>query len=215
MTGSSAEERRPWRKAKHLSRRFKRCSTRPASRHRCNAGIGGNRTDQGVARLDAQVLTRRPNIVTIMFGTNDACFDEGKTQPRLAPETYEANLRHIVQRTRDAGAKPIHMTPPPLTMKWPLATKQPVYCEQGVNGPLSTYVDAVRRVAKEMDVPLVDFFTAWSGKPADELDALLPDGCHPSVAGHKLMADLIMPAVLAESTHAKGADAPTPVGFTR
>jgi len=135
-------------------------------------------------------------------------------EPRLAPDTYEANLRQIVQRTRDAGAKPILMTPPPLTMKWPLATKQPVYREQGVNGPLTAYVDAVRRVAKEMDVPLVDFFAAWSGKPADELAALMPDGCHPGVAGHKLMADLIMPALLPQCGHARNAGAP-PLSFAK
>src|SRR5687767_3662875 len=35
-----------------------------------NKGIGGNRTDQAVARLETDVLALKPKMVLIMFGTN-------------------------------------------------------------------------------------------------------------------------------------------------
>ena len=37
-----------------------------------NAGIGGNTTAGGLKRMDADVLANRPDIVTILFGVNDA-----------------------------------------------------------------------------------------------------------------------------------------------
>lgn len=163
-----------------------------------NAGIGSNRTDQGVARLDADVLVHEPHFVTIMYGTNDSCYDEGKTHPRVTVEQFEANLRAIVRRCQAAGATPILMTAPPLTIKWPLATKQPVYLERGVNGPLSTFMDVTRRVAKDTSVPIVDHFAIWSDKPIAKVGAMLPDGCHPNAAGNKAIAAAILPVVLAQ-----------------
>src|SRR5262245_44930813 len=40
-----------------------------------NAGIGGERTDGALARLDKDVLARKPRLVTIMYGTNDSFVD--------------------------------------------------------------------------------------------------------------------------------------------
>ena len=52
-----------------------------------NAGVSGNRTDQALSRLQKDVLALSPTYVTIMFGTNDSCYDEGKTSPRLRRPT--------------------------------------------------------------------------------------------------------------------------------
>src|SRR6185437_765682 len=40
-----------------------------------NAGIGGERTDQALRRLEKDVIARKPNLVTIMYGTNDSYVD--------------------------------------------------------------------------------------------------------------------------------------------
>jgi lysophospholipase L1-like esterase len=173
-----------------------------------NAGIGGNRTDQGVARLAADVLSLKPDVVTIMYGTNDSCYDDGKTVPRLTVEQYESNLCLLVEQSHAAGAKVILMTPPPLTTKWPLGMKHPVYIEKGVNGPLGTYVEAIKRVGTSMNVPVIDHFAAWSALPAAEMNGLLPDGCHPNAAGHKLLAAAILPVLLQQvKADAQQADA--------
>ena len=48
-----------------------------------NVGIGGERTDQALARL-GKVLALKPDVVTIMYGTNDSFVDQGQTASRLS-----------------------------------------------------------------------------------------------------------------------------------
>ena len=172
---------------------------RGISAHVINAGVGKNRTDHALARLDADVLAQDPDFVTVMYGTNDSCHDEGKSEPRIPIAQFESNLRAIVHRCQAAGTTPILMTPPPLTANWLLATEHPFYREHGANAALARYAEATRRVAKDARVPLVDHFAAWSARTAAELDALLPDGCHPSSAGHAVLAAAIAPVLLARA----------------
>ena len=64
-----------------------------------NVGIGGERTDQALKRLD-DVISRRPRVVTVMYGTNDSYVDKGAAQSRLALDVYRANLKRIVDSLR-------------------------------------------------------------------------------------------------------------------
>ena len=42
-----------------------------------NEGIGGNRTDEGLARLSTDVQSKNPDLVIIQFGINDSAHDNG------------------------------------------------------------------------------------------------------------------------------------------
>ena len=66
--------------------------------HVHNVGIGGERTDLALQRLERDVLSQRPHFVTVMYGTNDSWVDGGKSASRLSEQQYEANLREIVRR---------------------------------------------------------------------------------------------------------------------
>ena len=77
-----------------------------------NVGIGGERADQAFSRLDADVISRRPRFVLIMYGTNDSYVDPGKTESRITVESYRNNLTSIVEQSLLAGIEPILMTPP-------------------------------------------------------------------------------------------------------
>ena len=83
-----------------------------------NAGIGGNTTHAALARLAAEVLAHRPDLVVVQFGINDSAVDVWKNPPAVEPrvplEQFEANLRGIVQTLRARSAKVILMTPNPL-----------------------------------------------------------------------------------------------------
>src|ERR1051325_1756150 len=59
-----------------------------------NVGIGGERTDQALKRLDA-VIKLKPKIVTIMYGTNDSYVDKGAQDSRPAPPAYRQKLTKI------------------------------------------------------------------------------------------------------------------------
>jgi hypothetical protein len=76
-----------------------------------NLGIGGERTDQALKRLDA-VSGHRPRVVTVMYGTNDSHVDKGATAGRISLEEYTANLRAIIAGLLLRGIEPILMTEP-------------------------------------------------------------------------------------------------------
>ena len=68
-----------------------------------NAGISGNKTDDGLNRLAQDVLDHKPDLVTVMFGLNDLTV--------LPIADFRANLIEIIRRCRAAGAEVMLCTP--------------------------------------------------------------------------------------------------------
>jgi acyl-CoA thioesterase-1 len=157
-----------------------------------NVGIGGERTDQALKRLDRDVVDKHPRIVTVMYGTNDGYIDLRKTEVRLPLADYRRNLVEIVSRLRAAGAVPVLMTEPRMGRQMRLNG-----LGESPNVSLTKYVAACREVAAELDVPLVDHFAHWTkaDEAGTDIGAWTTDQCHPNVAGHEQMADLILPVV--------------------
>lgn len=82
--------------------------------------------------------------VVIQFGHNDQPGKPGRSTD-LATE-FPANLRRYVVEARAAGAVPILVTP----------LSRRIFRDGKVDNDLAPWAEAVRRVAREMDVPLVD-----------------------------------------------------------
>ena len=150
-----------------------------------NAGVSGDTTAGGLARLD-WLLKQKPDVLVVGLGGNDGLRG-------LDVTASEANLREIVTRAKAAGAGVLL-----LGMQMP-----PNY------GP--DYTAAFRaiypRVAKETDTPLVPFVLEGVGGVADLNQA---DGIHPTVAGHRVVAGVVLPKLreLVRSDQVPGADAP-------
>jgi len=154
-----------------------------------NVGIGGERTDQALKRLDRDVLSLQPQVVVVMYGTNDSYVDVGKKQSRISADAYEKNLREIVSRLRASKVQPILMTEP----RWG--------DDAGKNGlgehpnvRLERYVERCRQVAKELKVPLIDNFSTWTEAHDGGLDLSqwTTDECHPNSRGHQVIADSLL-----------------------
>lgn len=158
-----------------------------------NVGIGGERTDQALKRLERDVIALRPHVVTIMYGTNDSYVDQGQEASRLSVDEYRVNLVELVTRLRSAGIVPVLMTEP----RWGAQAK-PNGAGEHPNLRLEQYVEACREVARETDAPLVDHFSHWSEAEAQgtDLGEWTTDHCHPNPAGHRALAEQILPAVL-------------------
>lgn len=167
-----------------------------------NAGVGGNSTTDGLDRFAKDVLVHDPDLVVIQFGINDSAVDVWRdppaTSPRVSIETFEANLRRLIERSREAGARVVLMTTNPI--RWTPKLKQlygkmPYDPERpdGFDLPLlSRYNSAARRVAKEAEVPLVDVHAEFM---RGDVDTLLLDGMHPGDAGHAIVAALLAPVI--------------------
>lgn len=163
-----------------------------------NSGVGGSHTGRrqdngrhkvahGRDRFQRAVLDQRPDLVIIQFGLNDCWVDQvaapAERRSRIALTDYRANLIHFVTESRRAGAAVVLMTPNPLGADHPDWRGQ----------ILRRYVDAVRDVAKTHQVRLIDVHSLFWAQQG--LDALLLDGMHPNVRGHRLIADRLLRVV--------------------
>ncbi|MEY2882015.1 MAG: Sialidase [Verrucomicrobiota bacterium] len=157
-----------------------------------NVGIGGERTDQALERLERDVISQRPHVVAIMYGTNDGWVDAGKTESRLSLERYTENLRALVRRLRAARIEPVLMTEPKFG-----EDNRRNGLDEDPNVRLARYVDTCRAVARELDVPLVDHFAGWTEAQAGgrRLQAWTTDGTHPNIEGHADLAARALPVV--------------------
>lgn len=169
-----------------------------------NAGVGGNTTALAKARFQKDVLDASPDLVILMFGINDAAVDVWKdppaSKPRVSLESFRRNLADMASELKTREVEVVLMTPNPIY--WTdttreLYAKAPYLPEEpdGFNVILRDYAQAVREVAAEEEVGLVDVFTAFE----EELDrsqaqptSLVRDGMHPDDPGQRIIADLLI-----------------------
>lgn len=158
-----------------------------------NVGIGGERTDQALKRFEKNVAAIKPAVVTIMYGANDSYIDQGKDQPRLTKDQFEANLNKLLENCKKAHIKPVLMTSNAYG-------RNPAKNGAG-NNPndlLAQYMEVTRKVANQTNTPMVDHFDFWTrqDKAGTDISKWTTDQLHPNVAGHQKMAELMLPLVL-------------------
>jgi lysophospholipase L1-like esterase len=130
-----------------------------------------------------KTLAEKPDIILIQFGHNDS-HSPANPEATNADTDYQANLRGFIDDARAMGATPILITP----MQRRTATDG-----------LAPYAQAMKKVAVEKNVPLIDLH-ASSGKLYAELGdegsmqlANLPtDRTHFNEKGARAMAELVM-----------------------
>lgn len=160
-----------------------------------NQGIGGERTDQALQRLAKDVLSQKPHIVLVMYGTNDSYVDIGRKESRLTSRQFADHLTEITRRLQEQNVRVLLMTEPRWGDKAAMngAGEHP-------NERLEEFLQQTRIVAKERMCPLVDHYAVWSkaGESGQDLSAWTTDECHPNGEGHKQLADAILPMLRME-----------------
>jgi lysophospholipase L1-like esterase len=120
-----------------------------------------------------KALDLRGNYILIQFGHNDQPGKgaERETDPQT---TYPAYIARYVDETRASGAKPILVTS---------LTRRRFGKDGHVDSDLSAYAEAVKRVAAEKRVPLIDLHRlsialvdAMGREASDELGKMKSDG---------------------------------------
>jgi acyl-CoA thioesterase-1 len=131
-----------------------------------NEGVSGDTSSAGLVRVDS-VIAHKPQIVIVAFGGNDGLRG-------LPVESMEENLREIITRLRQAGAKVVFGG-----MRLP-----PNYGSEYVHAFEAVYP----RLAKKLDVALIPFLLAGvAARPK-----LLYDEIHPNAAGNEIVAGVVM-----------------------
>ena len=173
-----------------------------------NAGVPGNTTKDARVRFEKDVLRYKPRAIVMQFGINDSAVDVWKDPPATVPRVpllrYIENLRTMITAAQQQGIKVILMTTNPI--RWAPKIKdlygKPPYNADTEDGfeslHLASYNDALRQLAIELHVPLVDILAAYPAFAAERkltVDGLLLDGIHPNDFGHQLVAELLAPAI--------------------
>lgn len=159
------------------------------------AGIGGHKSDQMLARLDKDVLSKKPQWMTLSCGVNDVWhgprgvpLDDAMAKSATYDEkvgtrgTYKKNITAIIDQATAAGVKPVILTA--TVIQENLASKE--------NGLLAPYNDFLRQLAKEKKIPMADLFAMFEERIKAEnkpnVKVLTSDGVHMNAEGNKLMA---------------------------
>lgn len=168
-----------------------------------NAGVGGENTHEGLARLQPDVLSHKPHLVIVEFGLNDIRYEPEK---RIEEKQFAKNLLHIHSALTDAGAHVIFMTPNPIIDLYHVYSQGTHYYDQwgGCNGLNVIYAGVVRTIAAEVKAPLADVYEVFvqeavkaefRGETFDYSDLSTlsryissRDGVHPTAAGQELIA---------------------------
>lgn len=136
-----------------------------------NAGISGDNSSCGLERLERDVLSYGPDMVVVCYGLNDAMAGENGIN------TYTGALRQIFAKIRESGSEVIFMTPNVRSdnLSVSLGNKQLDDCALRVinneaSGMLKKYLDAVRGLCKEENVPLCDCNAVWNMLRDNEVD---------------------------------------------
>jgi lysophospholipase L1-like esterase len=143
------------------------------------AGVGGHKSNDMLARLDKDVLSKKPTWMTLSCGVNDVW--HGANGVPL--EDYKKNITAIVDRAQAQGIKVVILTATPIFED--LTNAQ--------NAALVPYNEFLRSLAKERNLPLADLsagFAAVLGKLEPKKDSryLTMDGVHMNPEGNLIMA---------------------------
>ena len=144
---------------------------------------GGHRVPNLLARVDKDVLSKKPTVVVIQIGVNDA--GSGVT-----PAQFKAQLEELIDRLQKGGAKVVLCSCTCRIEGYNL--------DNATDKKLDALADVARSIAKEKKLPLNDlrkaFIDYWKKhNPENKPRGFLTyDGNHWTEAGHKFVAEQML-----------------------
>lgn len=143
-----------------------------------NAGVSGNTTEQAMFRFNKDVLSKRPDVVTVLFGANDSATDK-----LVDIDTFKRNISLF---TKQIGPeKTILISPAPVDESLQ---------RNRTNERLKQYAQVLQEVAEETNSYFIDFFQIVYSKPnyKELLVGEKNDGLHFGEACYELLSDVIV-----------------------
>jgi lysophospholipase L1-like esterase len=172
------------------------------------AGKSGNKSTDMLARLEADVISKKPQWMTLSCGVNDVWHFKLVLGDRkfegVGIDDYKKNISAIIEKCQAANIKVVVLTS---TMIGEDASKE-------LNQMMIPYNDFLRKIAKEKGCLLADLNADMQiqlktipdvpGKPntfgsyfygGDVQNKLTSDGCHMNAEGNKMMARGVLRAI--------------------
>jgi len=170
-----------------------------------NCGVSGDSAAGTMKRLDTDILPHQPTVASVMLGMNDVkrhlytgIEDGNANERKKAIDDYVGNMRSLLKRLDDSGARLIVITPSifdqTALLPEPYDAGYAGPGQVGVNTGLATMAEQLRAIAGEVGAEIIDFHGPMSTLNA-QLQAQDPaftligqDRVHPGAVGHMVMA---------------------------
>ena len=146
-----------------------------------NFGVGGDRTEELLARVD-EVVGVRPDVVVLEVGVNDV-WRRFTHEEIVTEEQFGRNYSAILDALKNCGAKIILVEPYVLNMQ----------DKRRFRPYLNTYIAVIREIARREELPLIPLDEIFNGVTQDiKPEAFAEDGVHPTHRGCRYIADLVI-----------------------
>lgn len=132
-----------------------------------NSGKCGDTTRDLLRRFDEDVAAKNPDLLSICIGANDL--------KHVPVDEYKTNLMALVEKAVSADIQPVLMLPTPRA-------------DQDADNSLQPFLKAMRDVAGEYKIPLVDSYGLFKQWQEAGKVVLGPDGLHHGPDGFPAMA---------------------------
>jgi len=157
-----------------------------------NLGIPSNRTDQLIQRFKGEVDARfdddnQERYFIFAFGANDAAFKIKEQVFRLSIDEYEANIRKIIELTKEYSDNIVFLNTTPVDESKTDGVLNPSKSRK--NEYVDKYNEVLAKVCSEKGIGLIDINTEF--KKNEYIKLLYEDGLHPNTKGHQVILDLM------------------------
>jgi len=152
-----------------------------------NVSYSGETAPQGLARIERDVLSLKPTVVSIFYGMNDGRYT------RFSATNYEAymsGMRGIIAKLQQANVRVVLLTPgcSDPDQYAPLRDSDWDY-----NATLGKLAAGAKELAARGPLPIFDLYALMmnvqtKAKKDHPGYAMMPDGIHPEGAGHAVIA---------------------------
>ncbi|GAA0418911.1 esterase [Agaribacter marinus] len=143
-----------------------------------NSGVSGDNTSDALNRVESDVLNHNPDLVTVLFGANDAAFHK-----MIDITTFKENLLRITNKI--GSRKIILITPAPVDENVQFAR---------TNETLYEYAKMVKEVSYDSGSHLIDLFSKMiiRNDYRQLLRGKKNDGLHIGESGYEFLSQLIV-----------------------
>jgi len=137
--------------------------------------IGGENSEGGARRFDADVLSMKPDVVTMDYALNDRA---------IGLERAAIAWTSMIERAVAQGSKVILLTPTP-----DLGAKL-----DDENDPLNQHAKQIRELSAKYHVGLADSLRSFRhfAESGGDISSLMSQGNHPNRRGHELVSKILV-----------------------
>ena len=144
-----------------------------------NLGISGDTTNNVLARINTELLTRNPNIIIFSIGANDSLYLKNENKNYIDLKKFKKNLNELYKKSKKFTKKIIFtgLTKVDELKVSPIPWSPTKYYD---NENIKKYDLVIKNFCKKNNLPFIEMFDLLKNED-------LEDGLHPNSEGHKKM----------------------------